>query len=211
MALRKRQATFNAKKAQHGRNSNNMAKKFQKLQKFYSQTKFHPFVPFDTFESVEGNNILLPISDSSKLIEENDAVSKSILENTLVFNTSNWLEFSHEFSVHQLVPILNERKADISLNTRLESLLKIDSVDENYMILEIPMHTKHCYLPLRISFDSPFDTYLYVFNKREFFEFASEVHRYKDRYLWHELGPIGIGKSLLCYSYSNHITYLLLN
>jgi hypothetical protein len=75
-------------------------------------------------------------------------------------------DFSESFTLLQLAPILYSR------NT-IESAPEITYFDEKEevslaealgRIVEIPFHTIHQYSPLRIRFDQPFKTFIYVLN-----------------------------------------------
>ena len=86
------------------------------------------------------------------------------------------------------------------LSYSLRNLCVIDGTLETALV-EIPRHTCELFLIHRLSFDRPYETFLYVFNKSEFFNFKNLVEQIDT--VKHEKGPIGIGKTMLCYTYGN--------
>ena len=128
--------------------------------------------------------------------------------------------FSGEFTRNQLAPLLSlrkERSYDLDEfpmymsnhsvgNDFKEALLKlsaIDSLQEPFAVIEVPLHTSVNFLPGRIRFDLKFNSYFYVLNKEEFLLFEKKMSSLMTGIIFHEVGPIGIGKTMLCYSYGN--------
>ena len=124
-------------------------------------------------------------------------------------------DISFIFSREQLAPLLIQRTTEalwnfeglaastedfLVLSDSLRNLCVIDGTLETALI-EVPRHTCESFLIHRRSFDRPYETFLYVFNKSEFFNFKNLVEQIDT--VKHEKGPIGIGKTILCYTYGN--------
>ena len=103
-------------------------------------------------------------------------------------------------SLQKFISLASSTEDFLALSDSLKSLCVIDSALETSLI-EVPRHTCQLFLIHRLSFDGPYDTFLYVFNKSEFFKFKHLVEQ--RRTVKHEKGPIGIGKTMLCYTYGN--------
>lgn len=167
----------------------------------------------DSGENNDSVGGILQMSDDKEDKEER-------IKSLECLSPTNHLTFSASFSRVQLTPLLSSRKRvyeegavefrngiHVSLQDTLYTLSSVISASTNNIcVVEIPSHTKHSYLPLRINFDSPYDTFLYVLNKEEFFKFEKALQH---RRLWHEMGPMGIGKTLLCYAYGELFLYFL--
>ena len=129
-------------------------------------------------------------------------------------------EFSHLIRRQQVEVLLRRRKKLVLLGsaegsddthiTMSDSLMELGHMVEQagpreIRIVEVPFHTTKRYMIQRISFDPNFSTFFYIMNKEElmYFERLIEYHRRPLGFLVHEKGPMGIGKSMLAYTYGN--------
>ena len=130
-------------------------------------------------------------------------------------------DFSVTVTRQQVGPLLNPRKEvfipgrtehfsesrHISLPDALSSFNVLNKSTDAVVVVEVPFHTVKPYLTDRLKFDPGLNSFLYVLNRNEFLNFGAYTKRIDPNILEHERGPIGIGKSMLCYAYGN-ICYL---
>lgn len=206
--------------------------RFKELSKFLIQEESdqkekaknpHPYIPPFNAAVVALANTLLAESAEEEPKHKRIALTNHVVEITEKTDVMGNVReedpfdynFSSAFSRQQLAPILQPRQdSDVSfrnfpysdedtklLSSSLEKLAIMDNPNVETALIEVPRHTISLFLPHRIVFDDPFDSFVYVFSKKEFEDFKTRV---ESRVVaQHEKGPIGIGKSLLAYTYGS--------